>query len=326
MSRSDLDCGFPVAAAVALTYDWVFPALTFGQEVELVWRQRWSLVTVLYLSLRYLGFPEHSVKCSDDFIDRCSESSAPMPAIPIQLTATPCRDVSRILALVFAWTTFVAFLMPGVIMITRLYAMYQRSRNILIFLVVVCSANDIFSVVVTVMATRHVSGEELILSGTYACTTTDAVDNSQLLNFLNSITWILGTIWEVLALCFLVWIAVKHFRELRQESAGGFIGDCFKVLIKSHVLYFASFIPVSCFSLLVDFYPAILADQFSLETQILLGFLQIVTVILAFVLGPRLILSVREYHARLVADSDAATGMTSIAFQDRVHISTGSGV
>ena len=45
-----------------------------------------------------------------------------------------------------------------------------------------------------------------------------------------------------------------------------------------------------------------------------------------FVLGPRLILSLREYHAKLVTDSDEGTAMTSIAFQERVHISTGDGV
>jgi hypothetical protein len=49
-------------------------------------------------------------------------------------------------------------------------------------------------------------------------------------------------------------------------------------------------------------------------------------VVLMFVLGPRLILGVREYHAKAVADSDTATDMTTIAFQERVHISIGSGV
>jgi hypothetical protein len=44
------------------------------------------------------------------------------------------------------------------------------------------------------------------------------------------------------------------------------------------------------------------------------------------VLGPRLILGLREYHAKLVANSDEGTAMTSIAFQERVHITTGSGV
>jgi len=45
-----------------------------------------------------------------------------------------------------------------------------------------------------------------------------------------------------------------------------------------------------------------------------------------FVLGPRLILGVREYHAKLMAESDAEIDMRSIAFQERVHISTGGGV
>ncbi|KAG2355900.1 hypothetical protein BDR07DRAFT_1424908 [Suillus spraguei] len=43
---------FIIASFIVVTYDWV---LIFGQEVELVWRQRWSLMTVLYLAVRYLG-------------------------------------------------------------------------------------------------------------------------------------------------------------------------------------------------------------------------------------------------------------------------------
>lgn len=43
---------FVVASAAGVMYDW---ALTFGQEVELVWRQRWSLMTVMYLGVRYVG-------------------------------------------------------------------------------------------------------------------------------------------------------------------------------------------------------------------------------------------------------------------------------
>jgi hypothetical protein len=47
-----------------------------------------------------------------------------------------------------------------------------------------------------------------------------------------------------------------------------------------------------------------------------LGFFSIALVVQMFVLGPRLILGVREYHAKLVANSDEATGMASIVFQD----------
>jgi len=77
--------------------------------------------------------------------------------------------------------------------------------------------------------------EVLVLSGTYECVVNDE-------HILVATTWILGTAWEVLALCLAVWIAVKHFRELRQlrQSAGSFTGDCFTVLIKTHVFYFAA--------------------------------------------------------------------------------------
>ncbi|KAG2360806.1 hypothetical protein BDR07DRAFT_1411525, partial [Suillus spraguei] len=43
-----------VATGVVVVYDWV---LTLGQEIELIWRQRWSLMTVLYMITRYIGIP-----------------------------------------------------------------------------------------------------------------------------------------------------------------------------------------------------------------------------------------------------------------------------
>lgn len=69
----------------------------------------------------------------------------------------------------------------------------------------------------------------------YQCTVSFRGDSV----LLDSMTLALVTVWEVVALCFAVWIAVKHFRELRRSSAGGIVGDCFTVLVKTHVLYFA---------------------------------------------------------------------------------------
>jgi hypothetical protein len=56
--------------------------------------------------------------------------------------------------------------------------------------------------------------------------------------------------------------------------------------------------------------------------EMLDGILQVLMIVQMFVLGPRLILSVREYHAKLVAGSDADTNMNSIVFQEHVQIST----
>jgi len=49
-------------------------------------------------------------------------------------------------------------------------------------------------------------------------------------------------------------------------------------------------------------------------------------VVQMFVLAPRLILSIRQYNAKVVAESDEATAMTSIAFQQRTQMSNGNNV
>jgi preprotein translocase subunit SecG len=138
-----------------------------------------------------------------------------------------------------------------VIMIARLHAMYQRSRKMLIFLVVFFLAVTITSGIITVIQSSHFWDgklrwcheelqrvrltrqitEEVVLFGTYQC-------NDEGHSFLlSAITWILGTVWETLALYLAVRIAIKHFRE--RLSTGSMIEECFTVLIKSHVFYFA---------------------------------------------------------------------------------------
>jgi hypothetical protein len=60
--------------------------------------------------------------------------------------------------------------------------------------------------------------------------------------------------------------------------------------------------------------------------QIYDGIVQIITVVQLFVLGPRLILSVRAHYAQLLANSDEGTAMTTIVFQERTHESIDSDV
>jgi hypothetical protein len=113
--------------------------------------------------------------------------------------------------------------------------------------------------------------EELILSGTYQCSIGTGEDGL----ILHAISWIVGCVWEVVALCLATGIAVKHFRELRRHPAGGIMEDCFMVLIKAHMLYCArwarivlppfffywrvgrgSSITVYCFNAILYFTPA----------------------------------------------------------------------
>jgi preprotein translocase subunit SecG len=140
-----------------------------------------------------------------------------------------------------------------VIMIARLHAMYQRSRKILFCLVVIFLGVTIAcGVLIGEMSSRVLGGkllysmkdfnsldlipEELVLSGTYECD--DTIEGNA--ELLIAETWILVTVWEVLALSLAVWIVVKHFHELRRSSTGLTVRDGFTLLIKTHVLYFAA--------------------------------------------------------------------------------------
>jgi hypothetical protein len=79
--------------------------------------------------------------------------------------------------------------------------------------------------------------EEVILFGILDC----AYGYDGDVHLLIAMVWMLNTVWEVLALRLSVWIAVKHFRGLRRfgPSTGSTIRDCFRALIKFHMLYFA---------------------------------------------------------------------------------------
>lgn len=211
--------------------------------------------------------------------------------------------------------------MLGVIIITRLHAMYQQSRRMLIFLVVVFLVVTVCCGSLLGKATSQVLGEELVLSGTYECTYRDSGTGVQL---LTSEIWILVTVWELLTLCLAVWIVIKHFRGLRRPATECSIRDCFTILIQTHVFYFVAFAAVSCLDL--GLLSPIL-DSYSIGAQVYLGLLQIFISVEMFVLGPRLVLGIRGYyHAELVADTGEIADIVTPVFQEHASILTGSDV
>ncbi|KAG2158901.1 uncharacterized protein EDB93DRAFT_430292 [Suillus bovinus] len=265
-----------VASFTAVVYDW---ALTFGREVELVWRQRWTLITILYLAVRYAGMP---------YVVMFMLGSLP---------SVPLTDLVRnIMFVVLNCMNVVVYGMLGVIMITRLHAMYQGSRRMLIFLIVILFVLTMAGGAITTIGINRTNSKAV--SGIHQCTYKHAGD----VRLLMSITWILRIIWEVLVMCLVVWIVVKHFRQLRLSSQAAIIGDCFMILMKTHVVYFASFVAGSWIAL--GYYFSTVSDS---KTMGYNGALNIFSVVQMFVLGPRLILNVRGYHAKLIAESDTRT-------------------
>lgn len=69
-----------------------------------------------------------------------------------------------------------------------------------------------------------------------------------------------------------------------------------------------------------------LQNSFSLNVQLYLGFSQIFVMVQISVLGPRLILSIREYHDEEMTQSDERTDTSTMVFQGLTQKSTGSSV
>ncbi|OAX32719.1 hypothetical protein K503DRAFT_587042 [Rhizopogon vinicolor AM-OR11-026] len=212
------------------------------------------------------------------------------------------------------WVGVVLNFMLCVIMITRLHVMYKQSRKILIFLIVTSLTFTIAIGVITAIFSSRSSAEETITYGLHLCG-----DNGYD-SLLLSVTWMLAAVWELLALCLAAWIALKHFRELQRRPTGLIAGDYLTVLIKSHLCYFAGFAVVTCFNISYALSPKLSnSSTFS-------GFVQFAFFLQMFVLGPHLILRVRQHHAKLVANADEGFGMTTIAFRAGIPMSSGGDV
>lgn len=283
---------FAVASFAVLIYEWV---LTFGQEIELVWTKRWSLMTILYMSLRCTGI-----------ISTISTVLWTLPSV--SLTDTSCT----ILWDLQTWISVFANAVLGVILIIRLHAMYERSRKILVFLVVFLLAATITFAVIN--GSSGVSGEETVFYGVHQCNPTGGSSN------LGTDAWGIATAWELTTLCLAVWIVVKHLRELKQPLARLTLRNYFRVLIETHAFYFTAYAAVACLNL-GSLSPSI---GFSLGGEIYFGILQIAQVMQMFILGPRLILSIRKYHAEEMTQSDERTDTNTMVFQELTQKSTGS--
>ncbi|KAG2034520.1 hypothetical protein BDR03DRAFT_595605 [Suillus americanus] len=139
---SNIDYSYLILASSAvLIYDW---ALTFGQE-----KQRWSLMTVLYMCVRYMGITYDIVN------------------MLITLPSGSATDVvSDFTFYIIDWMGFVTAAIL-VITIARLHAMHQRSRKMLIFLVAVFLAVHVACIVIGTIDIMYFAEEKLVLPGVY---------------------------------------------------------------------------------------------------------------------------------------------------------------
>jgi hypothetical protein len=271
-----------------IVYDW---ALTFGQEFELVLSKRWSFMTILYICVRCIGLLFSVISILWNF-----------PTISV--TDVGCI----ILWYIQAWIPIVINVVLGVIMIARINAMYRGSKKLLIFLVIALLACTINSVVLMVIGSRGVSTQEAVLSGYHIC----IIEFDTYTINLNYESVIPTTVWEIFAFFLAVWNVIRLVRELRRSPTST-IGEYLRILIKSHAFYFLAFAAVACFSL-GALSPSI-TNSPSAGSAVYSGVWSIADALQMFILGSRLILSIRGFHAKVMASTDEGIGMASIAFR-----------
>ncbi|KAF9552958.1 hypothetical protein CPC08DRAFT_822577 [Agrocybe pediades] len=131
-----------VVVSTIILFDYI---LTFGEEVRLMWRGKWSIVKILFFVIRYYGLfvgifllysiftPLITNEVAVCFIGSLARlhmtSDSHGPSQPSCIRSLQW-DVS---------TLFISTLLTEAILLIRIYAMYERSRTVLAWLLL-CSA------------------------------------------------------------------------------------------------------------------------------------------------------------------------------------------
>ncbi|KAG0706603.1 hypothetical protein DFH29DRAFT_900386 [Suillus ampliporus] len=283
----DLYFRFSVASTAIIIYDY---GLGFTREVELIWCQRWKPTTVLYIIARYVGLAIAIVQIWE--------------APGILLSDTECGIVGRS----WSWGMVVLACTMYAIMAIRVFAMYNRSKKMGIFLVICFLAASASRGIIDGLALVLTSGstsEERILFGRRVCTTSMAL----VVPFLDGIPSICI---ELLFLLLAARVLVRHrleMRRTRQDYGFGGGGSDTLDILRDHVQHFLCYLifnimQVAAISMNGD------TDGSRWYRSIAIFFVTIQQCVLV----PRLIISIREYFSQVDYVSDSTTDLDIMSF------------
>ncbi|KAF9551430.1 hypothetical protein CPC08DRAFT_823181 [Agrocybe pediades] len=243
-----------LVAVAAVIYDHI---ITFGVEVDLVWRGKWSLVKALFFMIRYYILAATIVTCYGIF--------------------TPVLT-DRVSTRIFQWeivtTSLSAILIQAVLQI-RIYALYYKNKKILIFMLVAYGITTAFSA--WVLSFDLSAGESLAMQIPGGATCTLPPLPSRAFAF-----WIPINVYDAI-LCALA--VYRGFVTFRLERSSGTLGSTLlNVMLRDSVFVFG-LLTLAYMAGLVEWIKAPIA-----YAQIPAAF----TVAMCCVLGSRMILNIRE--------------------------------
>ncbi|KAG2153571.1 uncharacterized protein EDB93DRAFT_224759 [Suillus bovinus] len=256
-----------IAVAAVVLYD---HSLTFGREIDYIWRRPPSFVAALYLLDRYLG------------------DSVVIIGVYLCLTEDASTQVSFRLFQVRAWGTLLCSWLTQCIMQLRIYAMYRQTRWILMILVF-SFFSEVLAVVVIIWRTIGptsqlvVTDKSSIFPGKHLCTFSGINTNFTYL-------FIPVLCFEVLLFFLAIRVSLNNMRE-RKATPGPSslrVNSFMSILVRDSILYF--FINLAMCAIVMGLW----RNAAALHATISIPFIMLVQTII----GTRMVINFKEHCSR----------------------------
>ncbi|KAH7905634.1 hypothetical protein BJ138DRAFT_1183541 [Hygrophoropsis aurantiaca] len=277
------------AGAALVVYDQV---LTLSQEVDLIWNRNWSFMTVLYLIARYSG----------------NLSMVGLAVWDMCISWTSSVDVNITLAV--NWGENIFLLTMQAILVIRVYALFNRSRKVLIFLATLYVLQATTTFVMTSLYYNNRVQDEIVASTGPAIGSVMQIINTTTAFLHLSVLagqdgTIMSVVFDIVVFFFALWAFVQHTLEARTLDGGWSINVLVRTLIADHLAFFVCNLIWLSLALASVYY-----TEFSVFTASLTGTLNVFTG-LVVVSGPRMVISLRAMENKTRGEGGTLEGEVS---------------
>ncbi|KAF8119697.1 hypothetical protein EV363DRAFT_1196273 [Boletus edulis] len=271
----------------AVVYDYV---LTFSREIEYIWCKPWTRVSAMFVVIRYIGL--------------CWVVTSALPGstfVPGPL------EVSTVVTLLSSWTFVPFFLAADLVMILRVYALWNRSKAILYILLFIFLVQTIINIVYTgiyVNPNTHLSVTVVRVFDISFCNVS-SVNGPPTRGLYIALVVLPGLLLAATLLIFAVFQTVKQSVELYKATKQWQPNRYVQQLVSDGIIYFAL---NALYQILHD----VVLNDIGVPTTNASFILLTLGYILVLTLIPRFTIGIRELYDRDI--------------RGRFHIDTGFGV
>ncbi|KAF8553830.1 hypothetical protein OG21DRAFT_1177121 [Imleria badia] len=258
-----------VVIATAIIYDYL---LNFSREVEYVWHRPWTWVSTIFVLVRYTGL------------------SWPILFVLSESSYTGSVKVGTAIILGYAWESLLFFAAADLVMILRVYAMWNRSKRILYILLFLYVPQELVSFIFTGVfdnPNTYLSVITIQVANFSACS--HSVGNATLTLSTHLCDGILRIILSITLFILAVTQTLKQSVGMYKATKQWQLNQYIKQLIGDGILYFLVYV-VYTITVILPNVPGITS------TNPVLLFMASLSLLTMPPMMPRFIISIRELY------------------------------